>query len=113
MVQLSSLKVENFVSEPKILYRLYVGNLKPNCSEQSLRSLFALHAVEVESILVKRSYAFVDCVDQANADRGIDKFNGETQCLVSSAVHFKTWICLFLMQTVNENLPVVFTPVSK
>ncbi|XP_052246177.1 insulin-like growth factor 2 mRNA-binding protein 3 isoform X2 [Dreissena polymorpha] len=76
MVQLSFLKVEKFVSEPKILYRLYVGNLKPNCSEQSLRSLFALHAVEVESILVKRSYAFVDCVDQANADRGIDKLNG-------------------------------------
>lgn len=65
-----------YFSEPKHLFRLYIGNLKPDCPEEVLRSLFAEHGVEVGDILVKRSYAFVDCPDQANVDLGIDKLNG-------------------------------------
>ncbi|XP_052794945.1 insulin-like growth factor 2 mRNA-binding protein 2 [Mya arenaria] len=64
------------ISESKHLYRLYVGNLHPNSSEETLRSLFVQHGIEVESILVKRSYAFVDCPDQTNVDRGIDRLSG-------------------------------------
>lgn len=58
------------------MYRLYVGNLKPNCPEESLRSLFEEHGVEIGHILVKRSYAFVDCADQTNADRAVEILNG-------------------------------------
>ena len=65
------------ISEPKTLFRLYIGNLKQSCPEDALRSLFSEHGVEVGSILVKRSYAFVDCPDQANVDLGIDKLNGK------------------------------------
>lgn len=42
-----------------------------------MRFLFEEHGVEVGHILVKRSYAFVDCVDQANVDKAIEKLHGE------------------------------------
>jgi hypothetical protein len=51
----------------------------PNCPEDTLRFLFEEHGVEVGHILVKRSYAFVDCEDQANVDKAIEKLNGERQ----------------------------------
>lgn len=73
----SNITSHNGFSEPKNLFRLYIGNLKPNCPEDILRSVFAEHGVEVGNILVKRSYAFVDCPDQANVDLGIDKLNGK------------------------------------
>lgn len=63
-------------SDSKNLFRLYIGNLKLNCPEEALRSLFEEHGVQVGHILVKRSYAFVDCPDQANVDLGIDRLNG-------------------------------------
>jgi len=67
----------SYFLESKHLFRLYVGNLRPNISEDALRNLFGQNGVEVENILVKRSYAFVDCPDQENVDRGIDKLNGK------------------------------------
>ncbi|WAQ94866.1 IF2B3-like protein [Mya arenaria] len=73
------------IQKSKHLYRLYVGNLHPNSSEETLRSLFVQHGIEVESILVKRSYAFVDCPDQTNVDRGIDRLSGH-QCELSDSM---------------------------
>ncbi|XP_060553463.1 insulin-like growth factor 2 mRNA-binding protein 2 isoform X2 [Ruditapes philippinarum] len=64
------------VQEQETSFRVYVGNLMPNCPEDTLRFLFEEHGVEVGHILVKRSYAFVDCEDQANVDKAIEKLNG-------------------------------------
>lgn len=59
------------------MFKVYVGNLHPDVDEGTLRGLFEENGIAVGNILLKRSYAFVECPDQANADRAIDKFNGE------------------------------------
>lgn len=59
------------------MFRVYVGNLDPQVEEGTLRGLFEEQGVVVGNILVKRNYAFVDCPDQANCDRAIDRLNGE------------------------------------
>ncbi|XP_023703830.1 insulin-like growth factor 2 mRNA-binding protein 1 isoform X2 [Cryptotermes secundus] len=57
--------------------KLYVGNLPTDVNEGTLRQLFQDHSLSCTTILVKRGgYAFVECTDQATADRAIDKLNG-------------------------------------
>lgn len=58
------------------MFRVYCGNLSPAVNEGTLRDLFEEHDIEVAgNILVKRNYAFVDCADQVNVDKAIDKLN--------------------------------------
>ena len=60
--------------------KLYVGNLPADVNEGTLRQLFQEHSLSCTTILVKRGgYAFVDCPDQASADRVIDKLHGKYQ----------------------------------
>lgn len=60
------------------MQKLYIGNLGQDIDEQKLRDLFEDHGIEAESFLVKKGgYAFVDCPDQVNADKAIDKLNGK------------------------------------
>lgn len=66
------------LSEPPSMFRVYCGNLSPAVNEETLRDLFEEHGIEVAgNILVKRNYAFVDCPDQVNVDKAIDKLNRE------------------------------------
>ncbi|XP_014668900.1 PREDICTED: insulin-like growth factor 2 mRNA-binding protein 2 isoform X2 [Priapulus caudatus] len=59
------------------MQKLYIGNLGQDIDEQTLRDLFEEHGIEGESFLVKKGgYAFIDCPDQVNADKAIDKLNG-------------------------------------
>lgn len=65
------------------MFRVYCGNLSPAVNEETLRDLFEEHGIEVAgNILVKRNYAFVDCPDQVNVDKAIDKLNREYACSV-------------------------------
>nr|AYA72644.1 insulin-like growth factor 2 mRNA binding protein 1 [Pinctada fucata] len=57
------------------MYRVYVGNLDPAVDEGTLRGLFEDHGIVVGNILKKRNYAFVDCPDQNNVDKAIEKLN--------------------------------------
>jgi RNA recognition motif-containing protein len=59
------------------MYRLYLGNLATEVNEQTLESLFASEGLNASNILVKRGYAFVDCLDQAVFDKAIETFNGK------------------------------------
>ena len=76
MPEITQERLPSFISEPIPSFRLYIGNLKPNTNEETLRTLFDEHGIEVGSVLVKRTFAFVDCPDQAAADSAIDKLNG-------------------------------------
>ena len=58
------------------LFRVYVGNLKPNVDDGTLRNVFEEHGIVVGNVLVKRSFAFLDCPDQINVDKAIDRLNG-------------------------------------
>ncbi|XP_052095924.1 insulin-like growth factor 2 mRNA-binding protein 2 isoform X4 [Mytilus californianus] len=58
------------------MFRVYCGNLSPAVNEETLRDLFEEHDIEIAgNVLVKRNYAFVDCPDQVNVDKAIDKLN--------------------------------------
>jgi hypothetical protein len=57
--------------------RIYLGKLHPDVDEGTLRGVFDENGIEVDNILLKRSYGFADCPDQANVDRAIDLLNGE------------------------------------
>lgn len=58
------------------MFRVYCGNLSPAVNEETLRDLFEEHDIEIAgNVLVKRNYAFVDCPDQENVDKAIDKLN--------------------------------------
>ncbi|VDI18325.1 insulin-like growth factor 2 mRNA-binding protein 1 [Mytilus galloprovincialis] len=62
--------------EPPSMFRVYCGNLSPAVNEETLRDLFEEHDIEIAgNVLVKRNYAFVDCPDQENVDKAIDKLN--------------------------------------
>ncbi|KAL3831327.1 hypothetical protein ACJMK2_023093 [Sinanodonta woodiana] len=41
-----------------------------------MRGVFEEEGIVVDNVVVKRGFAFVDCPDQANVDRAIDKLNG-------------------------------------
>ena len=58
-------------------YRVYLGNLDQNVTEEALQTLFAEQDLDVSGILVKRGYGFVDCPDQITFDKAIDKLNGK------------------------------------
>ena len=72
------------------MFRVYCGNLSPAVNEETLRDLFEEHSIEVAgNILVKRNYAFVDCPDQDNVDKAIDKLNREY--LLHKFCKFSIW----------------------
>lgn len=58
------------------MHKLYIGNLNPSVSDGTLRGLLDEHGVVATNLLLKRTYAFVDCPDQENVDKAIDKLNG-------------------------------------
>ncbi|XP_067650630.1 insulin-like growth factor 2 mRNA-binding protein 2 isoform X2 [Haliotis asinina] len=58
------------------MFRLYIGNLSTDVTEGTLRGLFEEQGVAVNNILLKRSFAFVDCPDQENVDKAIENLNG-------------------------------------
>ncbi|XP_064613636.1 insulin-like growth factor 2 mRNA-binding protein 2 isoform X2 [Liolophura sinensis] len=60
------------------MFKLYVGNLSPGVTEGTLRGLFEEEGVIVSNVVHKKNYAFVECPDQANVDRAIDRLNGHT-----------------------------------
>lgn len=59
------------------MFKVYLGNLPPNISESNLSGLLKEHGVETSHILLKSNYAFIDCPDQTNVDKAIDKLNGK------------------------------------
>ena len=59
------------------MFRLYLGNLAGEVNEETLHELFASEGLSASNILVKRGYAFVDCLDQATFDKAIESFNGK------------------------------------
>lgn len=59
------------------MFRLYIGNLSTDVTEGTLRGLFEEQGVAVNNILLKRSFAFVDCPDQENVDKAIENLNGK------------------------------------
>ena len=60
------------------MFRLFIGNLDQRVDVETLSELFHDIGVTADNILVKRGYAFVDCIDQISQDVAIDKLNGKT-----------------------------------
>lgn len=58
------------------MYRVYLGNLDQQVTDDTLRDLFDQQGLTVSGILVKRGYGFVDCPDQNTFDQTIDRLNG-------------------------------------
>lgn len=58
------------------MYRVYLGNLDEQVSEQMLQKLFTEQSIAINGVLIKRGYGFVDCPDQTTFDQTIDKLNG-------------------------------------
>ncbi|XP_041366923.1 insulin-like growth factor 2 mRNA-binding protein 2 isoform X2 [Gigantopelta aegis] len=59
------------------MFRIYLGNLSSDVTEETLRGLFEEQGVvPVSNILLKRSFAFADCEDQETLDKAVDKLNG-------------------------------------
>ena len=58
------------------MYRVYLGNLDQQVTDDTLRDVFDQHGLTVSGILVKRGYGFVDCPDQNTFDQTIDRLNG-------------------------------------
>lgn len=57
-------------------YRLYIGNLDKQVSEEDIKQLFSERDLAVENVHLKPGYAFVDCQDQPTVDSAIDKLAG-------------------------------------
>ena len=58
------------------MYRVYLGNLDQQVTDQILRKVFTDHGLAVTGILIKHGYGFVDCPDQTVFDLTIDRLNG-------------------------------------
>lgn len=58
------------------MYRVYLGNLDQNATEEDLQKLFFDHDLIPSNILIKKGFGFVDCPDQSTFDKTIDKLNG-------------------------------------
>ena len=59
------------------MYRVYLGNLDQNATEEDLQKLFYDHELIPSNILIKKGFGFVECPDQSTFDKTIDKLNGE------------------------------------
>lgn len=60
---------------PMAMKNLYLGNLPPDVSAESIRQLFNENKLMYNRIIMKNGYAFVECPDQSWADQAIDKLN--------------------------------------
>jgi hypothetical protein len=63
------------------MYRVYLGNLEEQVTEDVIQKLFADHSLTVTGILIKGGYGFVDCPDQTTFDQAIDRLNGKANSL--------------------------------
>ena len=59
------------------MHRVYIGNLDSRVTEDGLRQLLEELRLSFRSVVIKRSYAFVDCSDQENFERALEKLNGK------------------------------------
>ena len=61
------------------LFRLYVGSLGKEVTEEDLLRLFETHDLSAPlSIVIKPAgYAFIECPDQLTFDKAIDSLNGK------------------------------------
>ena len=59
------------------MFRLYLGNLAGEVTEETLNELFTSEGLSPTNIQVKRGYAFVDCLDQDTFDKAIETLNGK------------------------------------
>lgn len=60
----------------KEMFRLYVGNVDNGATEEMIGHLLDEQDIAANAIVLKRGYAFVDCLDQKTFDTAIDKLNG-------------------------------------
>lgn len=58
------------------MYRVYLGNLTKQVSEQTLSQVFEENGLTARNIMVKDSYAFVDCPDQDSVNKAIERLQG-------------------------------------
>ncbi|CAH1789549.1 unnamed protein product [Owenia fusiformis] len=58
------------------MFRLYLGRLDREVTEERLGNLFSEHGLSCSNILVKRGYAFVDCPDQETLELAVKELNG-------------------------------------
>ena len=58
------------------MYRVYMGNLDSEVTEETISNLLDQHRLSSTSIVLKRGYAFVDCPDQETFDQTIEQLNG-------------------------------------
>lgn len=97
MLLLTSELLFSSVLDQPSMFRVYCGNLSPAVNEGTLRDLFEEHDIEVAgNILVKRNYAFVDCADQVNVDKAIDKLN--RKLLMYNSFNTAAFSCKYLQE---------------
>ncbi|XP_052826270.1 insulin-like growth factor 2 mRNA-binding protein 1 [Octopus bimaculoides] len=96
------------------MFKVYIGNLPPNISDSNLSGLLKEHGVETSHILLKSNYAFLDCPDQINVDKAIDKLNGFNlkgfPMLVEPSVSKRRYKCSILQ---NVYIPLLQNDLSR
>ena len=68
---------ETFYMTVVAMYRAYIGNLDSAVTEAGLQELLQQLELNVDSIVIKRGYGFIDCSDQANFEQAIIHLNGK------------------------------------
>ena len=58
------------------MYRVYIGNLDSNVTEESLKELLDRFSLAYKGLVLKRSYAFVDCEEKEDFDKLLEQLNG-------------------------------------
>jgi len=86
-------------------YRLYIGNLDKKVTDEEIRELFANKNFEVDNILLKNGYAFVDCLDQTTMDSAMDQLAGNKLSLHSTLLRVR--VCFGFGHVV-----IIFSPIG-
>lgn len=65
--------------------KIYVGNLSPNVSVESVTSLLNQYGIEAANIVVnKKGFAFVDCKDITTAEKAIEKLSSKCNNILNT-----------------------------
>lgn len=91
------------------MYRVYVGNLDSEVTDEALFNLLQHKGVTVTAMVLKRGYAFIDCHDSSTFQTAIDQLNGkyisffwclQLSCLAASVISYKIKIELLSVNRV-------------
>lgn len=58
------------------MYRVYVGNIDSEVTDDALVDVLTQRGIAATGLVLKRGYAFIDCPDSATFNMTIENLNG-------------------------------------